>query len=90
MVIIKCYIFFFMSFIILGFIWVYIACFFNIFQNTQIYVIQNSILSLGISLVAPIVLYLFPAIFRKISVKGDGVHGNYCMYAIAKILQFIV
>jgi hypothetical protein len=38
-VIIKSYIFFFVNVIILCLIWVYIACFFLIFQNTQIYVI---------------------------------------------------
>jgi hypothetical protein len=90
MVIIKCYIFYFISFIFLGFIWIYIACFFNIFQNTQIYVIQNSIISFGVSLLSPIVLYLIPTIFRKLSIKGDGVHGIYCIYAISKILQTIV
>ena len=90
MVIIKCYIFFFISFIILGFIWIYITCFFNIFQNTQIYVIHNSIISFGVSIVAPFILYLIPTIFRILSVKGDGVHGNYFLYAISKILQTIV
>ena len=37
MVIIRCYIFFFISFIILCFIWVYITSFFIIFQHTQMY-----------------------------------------------------
>ena len=90
MVIIKCYIFFFMSFIILSFIWIYIACFFIIFKNTQMYVIQNALISFGISMIAPFILYLIPSIIRKLAVKGDGVHGNYCLYAIAKLLQTIL
>ena len=90
MVVIKCYIFFFISFIILSFIWIYVFSFFIIFENTQMYVIQNTIISFGISIFAPFILYIIPAIIRNISVKSDGAHGNYCLYAIAKILQIIV
>ena len=90
MVVIKCYIYFFISFIILSFIWIYVFSFFIIFENTQMYVIQNTIISFGISIFAPFILYIIPAIIRNISVKGDGAHGNYCLYAIAKILQIIV
>ena len=87
---IRCYMFFFINIIILSFIWIYIANFFTIFKNTQMYVIQNTILSLGASMVAPFILYIIPTIFRKIGVRGDGAHGNYCMYIIASILQVIV
>ena len=89
-VIIKCYIFFFISVIILGFIWIYIYCFFTIFQNTQIYVIQNTIISFAGSLVSPFILYLIPSICRKLSIKGNGGHRNYCLYIISKIFQIIL
>ena len=90
MVVIRCYIFFFVNFIILCFIWVYITSFFIIFQNTQMYVIKNTLISFGVSLVAPFILYIIPAFFRKLAVKGDGVHGNYCLYIISQILQSII
>ena len=90
MVIIKCYIFFFVNFIILSFAWIYIFSFFIIFENTQMYVIQNTIISFGVSMIAPFMLYIIPAYLRKIAVKGDGAHGNYWLYATAKILQIIV
>ena len=90
MVVIKCYIFFFISFIFLIFIWIYIFSFFTIFANTQMYVIQNTIISFGISMFSPFILYIIPTILRKISVKGDGANGNYCLFALSKILQIIV
>ena len=89
MVIIKCHIFFFISIIFLSMIWVYISCFFIIFQNTQIYVIRNTLISFGISLVLPMILYLIPTLFRKLGVKGDGSHGCYCFFFISTIFQVL-
>ena len=87
--IIKCYIYFFGSILILSMIWIYISCFFMIFQNTQIYVIKNTLISFGISNIAPIILYLIPAFFRKLSVKDDGNHGYYVFYLLSSIFQVI-
>ena len=89
MVIIRCYIFYLVNFIILSFIWIYITSFFIIFQNTQIYVIKNTLISFGVSLVAPFILCVLPAFLRTVAVKGDGAHGNYCLYIITKIIQNI-
>ena len=90
MVIIKCYIFFFISFIIIIMIWIYLTCFFIIFLNTQMYVIKRTLISFGISLAAPFILYIIPTIVRKLAVKGDGVHGNFCLYATTKIILIII
>ena len=88
--IIRCYVFYLVSFIFLSFIWIYITSFFIIFQNTQMYVIRNTIISFGASLVAPFILSIIPSFFRTYAVKGDGAHGNYCLYIITKIFQNIV
>ena len=87
--IIKCYIFYFCSIIILSMIWIYISCFFMIFQNTQIYVIKNTLISFGISITAPFILYFIPAFFRKLSVKSDGTQGYYVFYLLSSIFQVI-
>ena len=89
MVIIKCHIFFFINIILLSMNWVYISCFFIIFQNTQMYVIRNTLMSFGISLVLPMVLYLIPTLFRKLGIKGDGSHGCYCFFFISTIFQVL-
>ena len=88
-VIIKSYIFFFVSVIILCLIWVYIACFFLIFQNTQIYVIRNTLISFGVSMIAPFILYLIPSLFRKLSIKGNETKCSHFFYMISTILQVI-
>ena len=60
-----------------------------IFQNTQIYVIKNTLISFGIFNIAPIILYLIPAFFRKLSLKDDGNHGYYVFYLLSSIFQVI-
>ena len=89
-VMLRCYIFFFLNIIILSFFWIYISSFFMIFQNTQMYVIQNTLISFGISFIAPFILYFLPAYIRKVSVKGDGSQGRYCLYILATILQVLL
>ena len=89
-VIIKCYIFFFVNIIFLSLIWIYIACFFMIFKNTQIYVIQNTLISFGVSMVAPFILYFIPPFVRKLSIKGHGSQCRHFLYIISTILQVII
>ena len=90
MVITKCYLFFFVNIIILSLIWIYIASFFMIFRNTQMYVIKNTLISFGLSMVVPFILYIIPAFIRIISVKGDNSQCGYCFYLLAIILQVIL
>ena len=88
-VMIRCYIYFFANIIILGLIWIYISSFFMIFQNTQIYVIRNTLISFGISMIIPFILYLVPTFIKKLAIKGDGSQGRYCLYILATILQVL-
>ena len=90
MVIIRCYFYFLLSMLILFLFWIYIASFFMVFQNTQFYVIKNTIISFGISLVYPIILYIFPALIRSASLKETGTQSSYCFYVIATILQILL
>ena len=90
MLITKCYLFFFVNIIILSLIWIYIASFSMIFRNTQIYVIKNTLISIGISTAAPFILYLIPAFIRKIAVKGSKSLRGYFLYILAIIIQVIL
>ena len=84
----KFMIFFIVSFIFLLFFWYYVACFCAIYKNTQIYLLKDSIISFGFSLLYPIGIYLVPGIFRIPAiraVKGD----RETMYKFSKIIQLI-
>ena len=89
-VMIRCFIFFFLNIIILSFIWIYIVCFFMIFQNTQIYVIKNTLICFGISMFIPFMSYFIPAYIKRIAIKGYASKGRYCLYILSTILQIIL
>ena len=79
--------FFIISFILLSVFGYYISCFCCIYENTQLYLIKDTLMSFGISLIYPILFNLIPAIFRigaLRSKKGDKV----CMYKLSKFIEF--
>ena len=79
--------FFIISFILLSAFGYYISCFCCIYENTQLYLIKDTLMSFGISLIYPILFNLIPGIFRigaLRSKKGDKV----CMYKLSKFIEF--
>ena len=87
---IKCHLFFFFSILTLCFIWIYIACFFTIFKKAQFYVIINTLISFGISLVIPFILGFFASAFRKIALTKGVNSGRFLFYLISKLLKNIL
>ena len=75
------------SIIMFAFYWYTIACFCAVYQNTQIAFIKDSLLSFGVGLLYPFLLYLFPAILRKIALKFNK-NNLKCLYAISDIIPF--
>ena len=61
---IKYIIFFILNFILLGLFWYYLTCFNAIFKNSQIYLIENTVISFGFSLFYPFVINIFPTSLR--------------------------
>ena len=57
---IKLFFFFILSFIFLIFFWYYLSCFCAVYRNTQLYLIDDTLLSFVISLLYPLILYIFP------------------------------
>ena len=53
------------------------------------YVLKNTLISFGVSMVAPFIWYLIPSLIRKLSIQGDGTQGKHFLYIISKILQVI-
>ena len=79
--------FFIISFILLSAFGYYISCFCCIYENTQLHLIKDTLMSFGISLIYPILFNLIPGIFRigaLRSKKGDKV----CMYKLSKFIEF--
>ena len=87
---IKCFLFFIFSIFIMICVWIYLACFFTIFKNTQILVLKNTFISFGISLLIPIVFGVFPAVLRIFSLSNRESQNRLGIYYISKILQVII
>ena len=83
---IKFIVYFFTSFLFLLFFWYYISMFGAIYRNSQIHLLKDTLISFGLSLLFPFVIYLLPGIFRipaLSSSKNEGV----CLYNFSKFLQ---
>ena len=84
---IKKKIIFFYIFTILMFLfyWYLITCFCTVYQNTQIAFIKDSLFSFLLDNLIPFVIYIFPSLFRYISLKTKGLFSK-CMYQLSNIL----
>ena len=83
--IIKYILFFVITFLFLIFFWFYISCFCFVYKNTQIYLIKDTIISFGISLITPFLTYFLSASFRILALK-DKNKGRNLIYIISKLL----
>ena len=57
-----------------------------IYKNTQIHLLKDTLISIGVSLVIPFVIYLLPGIFRIPSLYINNKKGQ-CLYNFSKVLQ---
>ena len=78
--------FFILSFIFLIFFWYYLSSFCAVYQNSQIYLIKNVLISFGLSLLFPFILYIIPSILRMISLKSKKMEA---IYIISRIIEFL-
>ena len=84
----KYIIFFIMSFIFLGFFWILLSSFGAVYQNTQIFIFENSLISFAISFIYEIFINIFPCFFRITSLKSKD-HNKECFYSFSKFLQLL-
>ena len=85
---IKFALFFVISFlfsIVLGY---YMSCFCGIYVNTQIHLITDSLISFGLSLLYPFIIYLFPGMLRICALRAKKKDKN-CLYRFSQIIQKI-
>ena len=69
------------------FYWYLITCFCAVYQNTQTAFIKDSLLSFLLGNLIPFVIYLFPALFKIISLKTK-IFSLECIYKFANIIPF--
>ena len=82
--IIKYITYFVLSIVFLTFFWYYISSFGAVFQNSQVYLIKNTFISFTLGLYYPLLIYLLPGIFRRLSLRAKN---RNIMYTISNILQ---
>ena len=86
---IKFILYFIISSIILILFWYYLSLFCSIYENTQIFLIKDTLISFGLSLLYPLGLYLLPVILR-ISALSNKNNERICLYNFSKFLQKIL
>ena len=82
----KFILFYIISFLLLLFIWYYISLFCVIYKNTQIHLLKDTLMSLGLSIFNPFILYLFPGFFRIPSLSNRK-NKKECLYNFSKFLH---
>ena len=78
--------FFILIFLFLFLFWYYLSCFCSVYQNTQIHLIKDTLISFTLSLLYPLGLNLLPGILRIPSLKNKN---RKTMYEISKLIQLI-
>ena len=85
---IKFALFFLLLFLFLILFWYYISCFCAIYQNTQIHLIKDTLISFSFSLIYPFIFCIFPGLFRIPSLKRKKPDRE-CLYILSKFIQLI-
>ena len=82
----KFIVFHLLSIIILFLCWYFISCFCAVYINTQIILINDSVISIALSMIYPFGLNLLPGLFRIPSLRDKN---KKCMYQLSKIIALI-
>ena len=86
---IKFILFFIFDYILIIVFWYYISCFCAVYQNTQVYLIKNTMISFSFSLVYPFAIYIIPTFIRIHSLKAKN-KDKECIYKLSKIIQLLL
>ena len=84
----KFVLFFIIIFVFLLVFWYYISCFCAVYKNTQIYLLKDTMISFGLSLLYPFGLNLIPGIIRIPSLQAAK-RNKECVYKLSQIIQLI-
>ena len=84
---IKLALFFIISFLHLLFFWYFICCFCAVYVNTQLILIQDTLISFAFSMIYPFGLYLLPGIFRISALRAK--KNKKYLFSIGSIIAMI-
>ena len=70
------------------FFWYFISCFCAVYNNTQIILLKDTLLSFGLSMLYPIGLSLLPGAFRIPSLRSEKKNKK-CLYNFSKIIALL-
>ena len=82
---IKFILYFIISSLFLLFFWYYLSMFGAIYRNTQMHLLKDTLISIGLSLIFPFFIYLFPPIFRVLALSNTHKKRE-CLYNFSKFL----
>ena len=85
---IKFTIFFILNFILLILFGFYLTCFNAKYENTQIYLIENTFISFGFSMAYPFIINILPTCLRISSLDNKD-NNKSCLYTTSQILQLL-
>ena len=83
---IKFILFFVFSFLLMLFFWYFITCFCAIYKNTQNILIEDTLISFGISMLYPFGISLLPGFFRIPALRNGN---KQCLYKLSIYLSLI-
>ena len=84
----KFILFYIFRFLFLFIFWFYVATFCAVYMNTQVYLIKDTLISFGLSLIYPFGYYLGPGILRIPSLR-DKKQNKECLYKFSLLCQSI-
>ena len=83
---IKSIFYFIISSIFLLFFWYYISMFGAVYPNTQLYLLKDTLLSFGGTLIKPFFINLLPGFFRIPALANRRKNGKF-LYYLSRIIQ---
>ena len=87
-IVIKYIVFYVAGILFLMLFWYYLSSFGAVYQNTQIFLIKNTLFSFLISLIYPFIINIFPSIFRIASLRTSN-SDKEVLFKTSRILQYI-
>ena len=85
---VKLAIFFIVNFILLILFWYYLTCFNAKYENTQVYLIENTMIGFGFSLIYHFIINILPACLRSASL-GNKDENKSCLFSTSQIMQLL-
>ena len=82
---IKHIFYFSLGIIFISIFWLFLSSFSAVYQNTQIILAKNTIISFSISFIYPFIMNIIPCLFRICSLSGN----NQYLYNVSKFFQLI-